>query len=460
MGEKRDLIIIGGGPAGYVAAIRAGQLGMSVTCIEKRKNLGGTCLNVGCIPSKALLYDSEQYHFLAEEGKKHGIECKDLKANLTTMMERKNRLVEGVAKGVTGLFRKNKVERIEGEARLIDGNTVQVGDQRYSSERIILATGSEPIPLPFLPFDEKVVLSSTGALALQEVPKKLLLIGAGVIGLELGSVYNRLGSEVVVVEFLNRICPSLDRAIGEQLQKSLEGQGMKFHLSSKVVSGEATSKGVSLRVEGGLSADLRADVVLVAIGRRPYTEGLGLDSIGIDRDERGFVKIDGGFRTNIPSVYAIGDLVEGPMLAHKASEEGVALVELFAGLRPRVDYAVIPNVVYTWPEVASVGVSQEQAAEAGLEVRVGTFPFKANSRAHATGEHAGLVKVIAEEKSDRLLGIHIIGPNASELISEGVVALANRMTARALGQLSHAHPTYAEAIKEAALAVHQRQIHC
>lgn len=459
MGERRDLIIIGGGPAGYVAAIRAGQLGMSVTCIEKRKNLGGTCLNVGCIPSKALLYDSEHYHFLAAKGEQHGIECTGLKANLAAMMERKNRLVEGVAKGVAGLFRKHKIERIEGEGCLVDANRVQVGDQIFEAERIILATGSEPIPLPFLPFDEKVVLSSTGALALSKVPKKLLLIGAGVIGLELGSVYNRLGSEVTVVEFLDHICPSLDCTMSNQLQKSLVGQGVRFHLSSKVVSGEVTSKGVALKVEGSERLDLSADVVLVAIGRRPYAEGLGLEAVGVERDQRGFVRIDGGFRTNIPSIYAIGDLVEGPMLAHKASEEGVALVELIAGMRPRVDYAAIPNVVYTWPEVAGVGVTEEQAKGAGFEIKIGTFPFKANSRAHATGEHDGLVKIVADGKSDRILGIHVIGPNASELIGEGVAALVNRMSARALGQMSHAHPTYAEAIKEAALAVYQEQIH-
>lgn len=459
MGERRDLVIIGGGPGGYVAAIRAGQLGMKVTCIEKRKNLGGTCLNVGCIPSKALLHDSEHYHFLASEGEAHGIECTGLKPNLAKMMERKATLVEGVAKGVAGLFRKNKVERIEGEGRLINPHTVQVGDQTIEGEHIILATGSEPIPLPFLPFDEERVVSSTGALSLKEIPKKLILVGAGVIGLELGSVYNRLGSEVVVVEFLDHICPSLDGTMSQQLQKSLERQGMLFHLSSKVASGKVTKKGVTLSVEGKESFELSADVALVAIGRRPYAEGLGLDEVGVQRDKRGFVQIDGSFRTTLPSIYAIGDLVDGPMLAHKAMEEGVAVVDAIAGLAPKIDYAAIPNVVYTWPEVAGVGLTEEQAKEAGFEVKIGTFPFKANSRAHATGEHDGLVKIVADGGSDAILGMHIIGPNASELIGEGVTALTKRMKAHELGRMAHAHPTYTEAIKEAALAVSKEQIH-
>lgn len=457
---RYDLLVVGGGPGGYVAAIRAAQNGLRVACVEMEKNLGGVCLNVGCIPSKALLFDSEQYAFLAERGGEHGIECSELRPNLARMMERKGRLVEGVAKGVDSLFRKHKVVHIRGRATLLSPQSVRVGDEMVEAEAILLATGSRPIPLPFLPFDEERVLSSTGALSLKEVPKRLLLVGAGVIGLELGSVYRRLGAEVEVVELLDHICPALDRTMSTALQKALEGQGMRFHLSHKVVAGSVTSDGVAIQVEGpsGEQREMRGDRLLVAIGRRPNSSDLGLEAVGVAVD-RGFVRIDGDFRTTVSTIYAIGDLVEGPMLAHKASQEGVAVADLLAGKGGRLDYIEIPNVVYTAPEVASVGFSEEELARLGVAVAVGSFPFRANSRAHATGEHEGLVKVVAEKGSGRLLGVHICGPHASEMVGEAVVALRNRMSARELGGLCHAHPTYSEAIKEAAMAVDREQIH-
>jgi len=444
-----------------VAAIRAAKNGLRVACVERHSNVGGTCLNVGCIPSKALLWDSEQYEFLAKKGESHGIEIDGLRPNLARMIERKKKLVDGVSKGVEGLFRKNKVERIKGHARLVSATSVEVDGRTLEADNILIATGSEPIPLPFLPFDEDRILSSTGALEQTEVPKRMILVGAGVIGLELGSVFRRLGADVEVVEFLDHICPSLDGTMSAALQKSLEGQGMRFHLSHKVVSGSSDKNGVTLEVEGpdGARSEMKADQVLVAIGRRPYSEGLGLDEVGVSCDERGFVEIDGDFRTSVPSIFAIGDLVEGPMLAHKASEEGVAVADLLAGKPARVEYITVPNVVYTYPEVASVGFTEEQLKELGREYLVGTFPMRANSRVHATGEHDGLVKVIADKQSDRILGVHICGSHASELIGEAVVALRERMTSKELGGLSHAHPTYSEAIKEASMAVRKEQIH-
>lgn len=458
--KEYDVAVIGGGPAGYVAAIRAGRLGLRTVCIERWDRLGGTCLNVGCIPSKTLLYATELF-VLAQEGKQHGLQYSNLAFDFEKMMRRKERVVEDLAKGVAGLFRKNKVERIKGTARVTGPNTIAVGSQEVKANSIVLATGSVPIPLPFLPFDEKRVISSTGALALSAVPKKLILVGAGVVGLELGSVYRRLGTEVTVVEFLDHICPSLDGALSKELHKVLKKQGMTFHLSSKVTKGEVRGSQVAVEVEGPSKEmqSMTADVVLVAIGRAPYSEGLGLEEMGVEKDKRGFVRIDGNFRTSIPSIYAIGDLVEGPMLAHRASEEGIAVAEIIAGGSPHVNYMAIPNVVYTSPEVAGVGMTEEQTRAAGLSVKTGTFPFKASSRAHCTGERAGLVKIIAEGGTDRLLGMHIINAHASEMIGEGVAAIEGRATVHAVGAWSHAHPTYTEAIKEAALAVHKAQIH-
>lgn len=441
-----DVAVIGGGPGGYVAAIRAGQLGLKTICIDKEKRLGGTCLNVGCIPSKTLLHTTEQFEYAKAFG--------TVNLDFSKMMENKEQVIDQLAKGIEGLFRKNKVERLIGEATLTGPNAISVGGATVEAKQIILATGSEPIPLPFLPFDEKKILSSTGALALPEPPKKLLLVGAGVVGLELGSVYRRLGTEVEVIEFLDHICPSLDTDLSKALQKVLERQGMTFYLSKKVIKG---NQDVTLEVEGGQT--FTGDVALVCIGRRPYTKNLGLDKLGIRTDPRGVVEIDGYFRTSVPNIYAIGDIVDGPWLAHKASEEGIAVAEIIAGQTPHIHYPAIPLVIYTSPEVACVGLTEQQAKQSGLVVNTGTFPFKANSRARATGEDEGMVKIIAEQKTDRIVGMHILGAHAGEMISEGVVAIEKGVTARELAAMSHPHPTFAEAIKEAALAVHKSQIH-
>ncbi len=455
--EKFDLIVIGSGPGGYVAAIRAAQRGLKVACVEKEKTLGGTCLNVGCIPSKALLHSTEYYHKVAAEGKEHGIEAKELTVNLSQMMKRKEKIVAGLVGGIDFLFQKNKVVRLEGEASLSSPTTVSVGDKTYEATHILLASGSEPIPLPFLPFDEKRVVSSTGALSLPKVPKKLVMVGAGVIGLELGSVYQRLGAEVEVVELLDRVVPPFDKEISKNLFKIFTKQGMTFHLNEKVVSGNVDKDGVNLTLDS--KKELKGDVVLVAIGRRPYSKGLGLEEVGIQTDSQGRVKVDGSFRTSVPSIYAIGDLIDGPMLAHKASEEGIACVDLICGDSVTLDYLMIPNVMYTWPEVACVGMTEEEAKEAGLEIRIGKIPFKAIPRARCSGDDEGLVKIIGEKKTDRLIGMHIVGPNASEMIHEGVVALKKGMTVLEVAHASHAHPTCAEAIKEAALAAHNQAIH-
>jgi dihydrolipoamide dehydrogenase len=453
---KYDVVVIGSGPGGYVAAIRAAQLGLKTACIEKGKTLGGTCLNVGCIPSKALLHSSELFYKMQREGAAHGLACQHLSFDFAKMMDRKEKVIAGFTQGIAGLFKKNKIDWIQGHGKLKSPHEIEVGGQVYEADSIILATGSEPIPLPFLPFDEKKILSSTGALALTNVPKKLLVVGAGVIGVELGSVYSRLGAEVVFIEFLDKICPAFDLALSVGLQKSLTAQGMTFHLSTKVTKAKETT----LTVQGpNGEAQFSADAVLVCVGRRPYSENLDLETVGIQKDAKGFVQIDASFRTSQPHIFAIGDLVEGPMLAHKASEEGVAVAELIAGHRPVLDYLSIPNVVYTHPEVASVGFTEEEIKARNLPYKAGQFPFKANSRARCTGDEIGFVKILAEEKSHRLLGVHILGPNASELIAEAVHALARRSTVDELANTCHAHPTLSEAIKEAALAVFGAPIH-
>ena len=454
MTEAFDVIVIGGGPGGYVAAIRAGQLGLKTACVDAREKLGGTCLNVGCIPSKTLLHTTET-HAHAQ----HLYPNAKLDFDFAGMMKNKGEVVATLAGGVELLFKKNKVTWIKGFAKLKSATEVEVDGEVYQTKNIILATGSEPIPLPFLPFDEKKILSSTGALALEAAPKSLILVGAGVVGLELGSVYRRLGTEVTVVEFLDHICPTLDSAMSKALMKVLKDQGMTFHLSSKVVKGSATD-GVSLEVEtpDGMKT-FTGDVALVSIGRRPYSEGVGLDTLGIETDKQGRVVVDGQFRTKHPNVYAIGDLIDGPMLAHKASEEGAAVAEIIAGHTPHINYVAIPTVVYTSPEVAGVGLTEEQAKARGLTVKTGTFPYKANSRARCTGELDGLAKVIADGETDRVVGVHVMCSRAGEAIHEGVVAIEKGVTARQLGAMSHAHPTYNEAIKEAALAVHNQQIH-
>ena len=461
MEQAFDIIIIGSGPGGYVAALRAAQLGFKVACIEKHAQLGGTCLNVGCIPSKALLYSTEIFHKLKYEGKALGLLASNLAYDWSVMQKRKSDVVLGFNQGIAGLFRRGGIQRIQGHGELVSASEVKVGDQRFKAKSIILATGSEPIPLPFLPFDEKKILSSTGALSLEHPPRKMVVIGAGVIGVELGSVYRRLGTEVQFIEFLDRICPTFDETVSKQFQTILSAQGLSFQLSSKVVSANISNSEVQLTFEtsGGARGDVTADCVLVSIGRRPYTQGLGLEKIGITPGPKGFIPVNGLFQTEVSSIYAIGDLIDGPMLAHKASEEGVAVVEIIAGHRPSIDYIAIPSVIYTSPEVASVGLNEAEAKEQGLEVSVGTFSFRANSRSRCTGEESGFVKMIAEKKSDKLLGMHIVGAHASELIACCAIALEQRMTSLELAACPFAHPTLSEAIKEAALAVHKRALH-
>ncbi len=453
---RYDVVVIGSGPGGYVAAIRSAQLGLKTACIEKDKTLGGTCLNVGCIPSKALLHSSELYYKLQKEGASHGLSFQNLSCNFRELMARKEKVVTSFTKGIEGLFKKNKIDWVQGHGKLTGPHTIECANQTFEADHIILATGSEPTPLPFLPFDEQKILSSTGALSLSTIPKKLLVIGAGVIGVELGSVYSRLGTEVIFLEFLDRICPAFDGAISKGLQKSLTLQGMTFHLSHKVIKADKTT--LTVQSPSGEST-FTGDSILVCIGRRPYSDNLGLETVAIQKDPKGFLPIDASFRTSQPHIFAIGDLVEGPMLAHKASEEGVAVAELIANHRPTLDYFSIPNVVYTHPEVASVGFTEEELKARNLSYKTGQFPFKANSRARCTGDDEGFVKILAEEKSHRLLGVHILGPNASELIGEAVHAIARRSTVDQLADTCHAHPTLSEAIKEAALAVFQAPIH-
>lgn len=454
-----DVIVIGSGPGGYVAAIRAAQLGLHTACVEKDKVLGGTCLNVGCIPSKTLLHSSELYWKLGKEYEQNGIHVESSSIDFLKMMDRKENIVTSFNKGIASLFQKNKIDWIKGVGRLKGPNTVEVNEKTLEGKHIILATGSEPISLPFLPFDEKKILSSTGALSLKAIPKKLLVIGAGIIGVELGSVYSRLGSEVVFIEFLDRICPAFDLGLSKALQKTLTAQKMTFHLSHKVASANVT-KDIELTAQGpNGEVKFKGDAVLVAVGRRPYSNQLGLEAVGIEKDAKGFVQIDAAFRTSKPHIFAIGDLVNGPMLAHKASEEGVAVAELIAGHCPSIDYVSIPNVAYTSPEVACVGFTEEELKSRSIAYTSGQFPFKANSRARTSGEEEGFVKMLVEEKTKKILGIHILGAHASELIGEGVLAMRLRATAQELADTCHAHPTLSESLKEAALSALGRAIH-
>lgn len=433
-----DVIVIGSGPGGYVAAIRAAQLGLKTACIEKGKTLGGTCLNVGCIPSKVLLNDTE------------------ISTDFANIMARKTQVVSGFTGGIEGLFKKNKVDWIQGAGRLKGAHQVEVQGAVFSTKYIILATGSEPVSLPFLPFDEKTILSSTGALSLPAVPKQLLVVGAGVIGVELGSVYKRLGSEVIFIEFLDRICPSFDRSLSKGLQKALTQQGMSFYLSHRVTKAVGTTLTIQ-GLEGEKS--LRAEAILVAVGRKPYSDQLGLETVGIQTDPKGFIPINGSFQTVASNIFAIGDLVEGPMLAHKASEEGIAVAELLAGHHPKINYFAIPNVVYTHPEVASVGLTEEEAQARQLSYRSSLFPFKANSRARCMNDEEGFVKILAETTSRRIIGVHILGPKASELIAEATLAIQLQATADQLADTCHAHPTLSESLKEAALGLFKAPIH-
>lgn len=460
-----DLVVIGGGPGGYVAAIRAAQLGMKVACVEKRGKLGGTCLNVGCIPSKALLHSSELFEE-ASHGGKHGIVGK-ISLDLKAMLARKDDVVENLTKGIEGLFKKNKIDYITGSAMIagpgkVGVTTADAKSLLLNSKRILIATGSETTPLPGVTIDEKRVVSSTGALSLPEVPKKLVVIGAGVIGLELGSVWRRLGAEVIVVEFLDRITPGLDVEVSRQFQKILEKQGISFKLATKVTSVKASDKKVAITVEpaaGGKAEDFDADYVLVAIGRRPYTQGLGLGEAGVALDERGRVKVDGHFQTNIAGIYAIGDVIAGPMLAHKAEEDGVAAVESMAGQKGHVNYNLVPGVVYTMPEVATVGRTEEQLKAEGINYKVGKFPFLANSRARTTGNTDGFVKILADSKTDEVYGVHIIGAHAGTMIAEAAMAMEFRASSEDIARTCHSHPDLNEAVKEAALNVLGRAIH-
>ncbi|MFD2232387.1 dihydrolipoyl dehydrogenase [Phaeospirillum tilakii] len=461
-----DLVVIGGGPGGYVAAIRAAQLGMSVACVEKRPALGGTCLNVGCIPSKALLAASHHYHTAAHGLGTFGIATEGVSFDLAAMMAHKDKVIADNTKGIDFLFRKNKITRFTGAGRLAGEGQVVVsgaeGETTLAAKAIVIATGSESTPLPGIEIDETVFVSSTGALALGSVPKRLAVIGGGVIGLELGTVWGRLGSEVTVIEFLDRILPFHDGEVSKAMQRLLAQQGFAFKLATKVVAGERVGDAARLTLEpaaGGPQETVEADVVLVAIGRRPHVDGLGLDTVGVERTKRGFIAVDAHYRTNVPGIYAIGDVIGGAMLAHKAEEEGVALAELLAGQHGHVNAEAIPSVVYTWPEVASVGQTEEQLKQAGIAYAVGKFPFLANGRARASGEADGFVKILADAATDRILGAHIIGPNAGELIAELVLAIEFGAAAEDIARTCHAHPSLAEAIKEAALAVAGRAIH-
>ena len=457
-----DLIVIGSGPGGYVCAIRAAQLGMKVACVEKRDTLGGTCLNVGCIPSKALLHSSENFHETMHAWKDHGIMVEGVTLDLARMQARKSEVVGANTKGVEFLFKKNKITWLKGEGRITAPGTVEVAGTAYGAKNIVIATGSESMPLPGVSVDEKRIVTSTGALELDKVPGHLLVIGGGVIGLELGSVWRRLGAQVTVVEFLDRLIPGNDAEVAKQFERVLTRQGMKFKLGAKVTAAVASDSSVTVTVETiktGKTEEIRADVVLLAIGRRAFTAGLGLDAAGVATDERGRIKTDGHYATNIPGIYAIGDVIAGPMLAHKAEDEGVALAERLAGQAGHVNYDVIPGVVYTDPEVASVGKTEEDLKAAGVDYKIGKFPFMANGRARAMGNVEGFVKLLADAKTDRLLGAHIIGPDAGTLIAEIALAMEFGASSEDVARTCHAHPSLNEAVKEAALAVDGRALH-
>jgi dihydrolipoamide dehydrogenase len=469
MADRFDLIVIGGGPGGYVAAIRAAQLGKSVALVEKRPALGGTCLNVGCIPSKALLDSSEFYAQIKGHAGRHGVQVGDVKLDLAALMARKDEVVKGLTQGVGYLMKKNKIAVFSGTGRLAgppegDVHRVAVKAQKEEvihAKAVLLATGSEAVSLPALPFDGTHVVNSDQAIAFDKVPQHLIVVGAGYIGLELGSVWSRLGSKVTVLEFLPRILPLSDGEIADALHRSLVKQGLTFHLDTKVTRAGAQGGEVVVHASSkGKELEFRCDKVLVAVGRRPYVTGLGVKELGVTIDEKtGKVQVDEDFETNVPGIYAIGDLIDGPMLAHKAEEDGVAFAEGLSGMKAHVNYDTVPSVIYTWPEVASVGPTEEQVKSSGREYCVGRFPFSANPRARCMDEPEGLVKVIADAKTDRLLAVHVFGPRASDMIAEAVSVMEFGGSAEDVGRICHAHPTFSEALKEAALSVEKRALH-
>jgi dihydrolipoamide dehydrogenase len=462
MSDAFDLIVIGSGPGGYVCAIRAAQLGLRVACVEKRETLGGTCLNIGCIPSKALLQSSENFREVQHGFSAHGIMVESVRLDLDQMHARKREVVQANTRGVEFLFRKNKVTWLKGEGRILGAGRVSVAGTEYETKAIVIASGSESTPLPGVTVDEQRIVTSTGALELAAVPKHLVVIGAGVIGLELGSVWRRLGAEVTVIEFLDRIVPTLDADVARDFQRILEKQGLAFRLGAKVTKAETTESGVTLTVEpakGGEAATLTADIVLLAIGRRVFVDGLGLEEAGVALDERKRVRTDAHYATNVPGIYAIGDVRVGPMLAHKAEDEGIAIAELLAGQAGHVNYGAIPSVIYTWPEVATVGKSEDELKAEGVAYSVGKFPFTANGRARAIGNTDGYVKLMADKTTDRLLGAQIIGPDAGTLIAELVTAIEFGASAEDVARICHAHPTLSEAVREAALAVEGHALH-
>jgi len=461
MSDQYDVVVIGGGPGGYNAAIRAGQLGKRTLCIEKRGTLGGTCLNVGCIPSKALLHVSEVYDETKNHSAALGIKTTGVSFDLPTIMAHKDKTVDGLTKGIEFLFKKNKVDYAVGSGAFAGGRKVEIRGNDGSTRiveagAIIIATGSEPTPLPGVEVNEKDVVSSTGALALKDVPKRLLVVGGGYIGLEMGSVWRRLGSQVTVVEFLDRITPGLDGEVGKQFQRLLTKQGMTFKLGMKVVGVERKNGALQVSIEpaaGGARETIETDIVLSSIGRRPYTQGLGLEKVGITPDNRGRIPVDKHYATSVPGIYAIGDVIEGPMLAHKAEDEAVAVAEIIAGQAGHVNYEAIPAVVYTHPEVASVGRTEEELKAQGVAYKVGKFLFAANSRARANADTDGFVKVLADAKSDRILGVHMIGPEVGNMIAEAALAIEFQASAEDIARTSHAHPTLSEAVRQACMAV-------
>ena len=466
MKEDFDLLVIGGGPGGYVCAIRAAQLGLKTGCIEARGALGGTCLNVGCIPSKSLLNLSEIYYKTQKNYNNLGIEVENVKLNLNKMMMNKNKSVQVLTKGVEFLFKKNKVSYIKGKGVLFSKNDVVVYENgkktSYKSKNIVIATGSSPSSLPGIEIDEKNVISSTGALSLNQVPKNLLVIGGGYIGLEMGSVWSRLGSNVTVIEYLDHIIPGMDREVSKEFQKILSKQGIKFLLNNKVTGVKSEKNKVFVEFISNASKEkgnIECEKVLVSVGRKPYTEGLNLSKIGINKDKSGRIEVDKEFRTSAKNIFAIGDVIKGPMLAHKAEEEGIAAAEIIAGQSGHVNYNIIPGVIYTSPEVAAVGKTEEELKKLNISYKIGKFPFMANSRAKVNNETEGFVKILADSKTDKVLGVHIIGPHSGDMIAEMAIAMEFCASAEDIARSCHAHPTHTEAIKEAALAVEKRPIH-